>query len=762
MRVPLSLAVLLLALAGPAAAAPPPYAEAVHAYADPPTWTPPDDPAALRRIEEAARAARHPFRVLLTPHLPEGATAAQTIARTANGWAAQGMDPATNTVILRAYAPPRIEILAGPGYGLAGPALAPYLEPFRRAVTGPRPDVAGGIAGMIQMLDTSLNLQAQKENGAEIEALSAVGEQLRDLRMHHNLSNLQAAEAELLGAQLLGGTEGAPLTADEARARLKKIEESVKEQERLQMLDIFGHWAKWFLAFLALWLGVTRLIKRKFRIEDARQELDQMIGQREFKVNELLQRLRDFSYNTDYYEAMQRWGGSNNATSDLLQSIPPRLKRGATLLEAWEAHLYQMRRTLSRLRFWREEPRRQVAAALDREIYDEPRAVLLDPMTAEQEIAGILAAAAETWKALQGHIERAADEAAVQKMLAPLSVELGVSNAWYQDHPLQGPGNLDRLNALRRAATEDPVSCSRELAALQRQDGEVRKRLARLNALARLQVPDLSWPAIPVNKEESPWPPLLRARSLAIQLQEHLQAKAPDLQEDLPKAVKLGEEMAKQAQEAAVRAAFIQRAVTTYEVRREQAEAALKAAVADLEQVQPLLAAAAAVDAAPPTAEKATRAAEKASQLYADALIANAEASPLAAFRLLDLTSSNIGALIKEVNEIKRRCAELDRKKTAAAEKLARLQAKALSKGRTRALDMFHFDHSAPVDFALLYSELESLETSWTAEDQTAARAAEESARPAAAASFSSSAAYDGGGAASSSYSDTSSCGSDF
>ena len=52
MRVPLSLAVLLLALAGPAAAAPPPYAEAVHAYADPPTWTPPDDPAALRQALE--------------------------------------------------------------------------------------------------------------------------------------------------------------------------------------------------------------------------------------------------------------------------------------------------------------------------------------------------------------------------------------------------------------------------------------------------------------------------------------------------------------------------------------------------------------------------------------------------------------------------------------------------------------------------------------------------------------------------------------
>ena len=51
MRVPLSLAVLLLALAGPAAAAPPPYAEAVHAYADPPTW-----PPSARRWRPAARA----------------------------------------------------------------------------------------------------------------------------------------------------------------------------------------------------------------------------------------------------------------------------------------------------------------------------------------------------------------------------------------------------------------------------------------------------------------------------------------------------------------------------------------------------------------------------------------------------------------------------------------------------------------------------------------------------------------------------------
>lgn len=157
-----------------------------YVYTIPPDFDPPlVKRAGLEDLNNAVKTLHFPYYIVVIRDLPgSGDEAARTHAATdglAADWTeAGGFDPSVSQVIVLSYNPRKLGLLAGGKFknelGFERDAHRPYLEIFKRSITGTPKDPKGGIIAMTKAIDdylfdqTDPTLLAARKEAARVEA----------------------------------------------------------------------------------------------------------------------------------------------------------------------------------------------------------------------------------------------------------------------------------------------------------------------------------------------------------------------------------------------------------------------------------------------------------------------------------------------------------------------------------------------------------------------------------------------------------------
>jgi len=752
MRTPPIITFLLLALAAPARAADippaPPFEEAKYVYVDPPTWTPPVGPVGVARLEDfAARQPAHLFRVILVKELPPGHTPGQAINDYARAWTWRGMDRATNTVIMRVFSPPRIQILAGAtfeGYGMRGEALRPYLAPFEAAVRSQAPDVVGGIAGTISMLDRAATDKEQALTraaagkaaaalAAEQAELTSMRERLTALLDRKILSRDEAATAIVTLATLTEAAGGDPEKVRAARvgygpavAGLEKAagrrqtarDAEADAAERAAVMAIFGA----LLLLVLLAFGAARAHGRRKTIGEERLDLAARLKARRAAADRMYRTVEAFYDDADYSAAQHLYGARpDNVTAAELQWIGAGLSQVRNAANAWEGHLAKQETRAARATFWKPEDLRAAIDDLDRPFsYSKGQ---LNPLAIEMEANTLISGATARWEAAQRKIAAAKTPDAIEKLRAPIGNAL-TSPAWFADHPLQGGAPTTSIDDLTNLAARDPVAYDRVSKELLWKDAQIRGRAENLIALATRELPAWTWPDVQVEQEHDPRTSAAAAAKLQAAIQEViLMCDLGNAQERLDALIV---ELDGVLKEGARRADALKEAAAGYDDALARAELALSAVRRDHQKALQAVSHAAAVHSNVPDLANVGEILSRASDAIGDAQIVRVARGVLPAYQLALKSRELTQAALTQISLALRHVSELDSAKTRYEERLMKLRGKAAKAPNTRIAALGAVSRrDERADYAALNRETAAMESSWAREDaaqETAAR----------------------------------------